>query len=111
MTSATNPENGAVTYTYDLAHRVTSRTDAIGQQTQYDHDAYGRVSETRHYNASATEITADRVDYTYDSGTYGQGHLTGVSFGGGMADVFSDIYGSSLFQVGRGVRSSLPAMR
>jgi YD repeat-containing protein len=35
LASATNPENGTVTYTYDGAHHVTSRTDAKGQQTQY----------------------------------------------------------------------------
>jgi YD repeat-containing protein len=34
MTSATNPENGTVTYTYDAAHRVLSRTDAKGQKTK-----------------------------------------------------------------------------
>src|SRR6266498_1636003 len=38
LTSATNPENGTVTYQYDGAHRVTSRTDAKGQQTQYSYD-------------------------------------------------------------------------
>ena len=35
MTRATNPENGSVFYTYDGAHHVLSKTDAIGQQTQY----------------------------------------------------------------------------
>jgi YD repeat-containing protein len=35
LVSATNPENGTVTYTYDGAHHVTSRTDALGQLTQY----------------------------------------------------------------------------
>ena len=45
MTSATNPENGTVTYTYDAVHHVTSRTDAKGQVTQYNYDSYGRVTE------------------------------------------------------------------
>ena len=35
LTSATNPENGTVTYQYDLSHRVTKRTDALGQETRY----------------------------------------------------------------------------
>jgi YD repeat-containing protein len=30
MPSATNPENGTVTYQYDGSHRVTKRTDAKG---------------------------------------------------------------------------------
>jgi hypothetical protein len=28
----------------------------------------------RHYDIYSSEILADRVDYTYDSGMYGQGH-------------------------------------
>ena len=55
LTSATNPENGTVSYTYDNAHRVVSRTDAKNQQTQYSYDAYGRVTQVRHYNASGQE--------------------------------------------------------
>ena len=32
LLSATNPENGAVTYAYDSNHRLTTKTDAKGQQ-------------------------------------------------------------------------------
>src|SRR5580704_10239190 len=42
MTSATNPENGTVTYTYDGAHRVKSRRDAKGQKTLYTFDTCER---------------------------------------------------------------------
>jgi YD repeat-containing protein len=49
LVSSTNPENGTVSYTYDGAHHVTSRTDAKGQQTQYSYDSYGRLTEVRHY--------------------------------------------------------------
>ena len=42
MTSATNPENGTVTYQYDTSHHVTKRTDAKGQETRYTYDWYGR---------------------------------------------------------------------
>ena len=31
LVSATNPENGTVTYTYNGVHQVASRTDAKGQ--------------------------------------------------------------------------------
>ena len=86
LTSATNPENGTVTYAYDNAHHVTSRTDARGAVTQYSYDAYGRATEVRHgamQDGSFTEDLKQRVDYTYDSGTNGQGRLTGVTFGNG----------------------------
>jgi YD repeat-containing protein len=42
LVSATNPENGTVTYQYDGSHQVTKRTDALGQETRYTYDAYGR---------------------------------------------------------------------
>src|ERR1035441_8757178 len=99
MTSATNPENGTVTYVYDNAHHVTSRTDATGRQTQYDHDSYGRVTEIRYYLWSGWEDSAQRVDYYYDGASYGprgwpgqngQGRLTAVTFAGGVNDLFGD---------------------
>ena len=86
LTSATNPENGTVTYTYDNVHHATSRTDARGAVAQYSYDAYGRATEVRHgamQNGSFTEDLNQRVDYAYDSGTGGQGRLTGVTFGNG----------------------------
>ena len=49
MISATNPENGTVTYQYDGAHRVTPRIDAKGQKTQYTYDTYGRQTQKRYF--------------------------------------------------------------
>ena len=90
LASATNPENGTVTYAYDGAHRVTSRTDAKGQQTQYTYDSYGRVTEVRHYPTGWSNDDANqRWDYYYDSNpfdgggysTYTWGRLAAVQFG------------------------------
>src|ERR1039458_6224926 len=84
MNSVTNPENGTVTYTYDVTHHVTTRTDARGQQTQYDYDAYGRVTEVRHgylWGGTFIEYSNQRADYTYDQGQNGLGRLTSVQFG------------------------------
>jgi YD repeat-containing protein len=44
LASATNPENGTVTYQYDGAHHVTQRTDQKNQHTSYSYDAYGRLT-------------------------------------------------------------------
>ena len=80
MTSATNPENGTVTYTYDNAHHVATRTDALGQQTQYFYDVYGRVTQVSHGTMSGGTFIADPsqwVDYGYDS----SGRLGSVWFG------------------------------
>ena len=96
LTSATNPENGTVTYQYDLSHHVTKRTDALGQETRYTYDGYGRLTEVQHWAVSydphtltyyMQEQTQQRVDYYYDSnplnGGYSQnawGRLAAVAF-------------------------------
>src|ERR1019366_1368285 len=96
LTSATNPENGTVTYQYDGAHHVTKRTDAKGQETHYTYDAYGRLTEVQHWAVSwdpgtltyhMQEQGAQRVDYSYDSnplnGSYSQnawGRLAAVQY-------------------------------
>ena len=89
LVSATNPENGTVAYTYDAAHRVTTRTDAKGQETDYAYDAYGRLTSQRYYvlvNGVLMEQTAQAVAYTYDSSPYGGANLWGrlgvVNFAG-----------------------------
>jgi YD repeat-containing protein len=110
LTSATNPENGTVTYTYDNSHHVASRTDALGHQTQYTYDAYGRLSQVQYYpQAGAGESLAQRVTYYYDNTVptaggwgmptqptfpqNGMGRLTAVTFGGGgSADDYHDDY-------------------
>ena len=92
LVSTTNPETGTVTYTYDAAHRVQTRTDAKGQQTQYDYDSYGRLAEVRHYTLQSgvlAEILNQRWDYHYDTNPVdpsftqnGWGRLTAVQYGG-----------------------------
>ena len=88
MTSATNPENGTVTYQYDGSHHVTKRTDAKGQETRYTYDTVGRLTEVQHWaGAPLTEQIPQRVDYYYDSNPingsysqYAQGRLAAVTF-------------------------------
>jgi len=70
LTSATNPENGTVTYTYDNAHHVLTRTDARSQQTQYTYDVYGRLSQVSYGTLSGGTFTEDinqRVTYSYNT--------------------------------------------
>ncbi len=63
MTSAANPENGTVTYQYDGSHHVTKRTHALGQETRYTYDNYGRLTEVQHW---ATR-SRPRSGWYYDS--------------------------------------------
>ncbi len=89
LASATNPENGTVSYQYDGTHRVTQRTDAMGQKTTYTYDPYGRLTLVQHYAADGTAFPRQDVTYTYDypqfSGAQNTwGHLAGVTFNGGL---------------------------
>jgi RHS repeat-associated protein len=104
MTSATNPENGTVTYTYDGAHRVKTRIDAKGQKTQYLYDQYGRKTMVQHYNSSGVEQTSQRVTYTYgdnpgaptDFSQNSWGRLVAVTFSNetpGSPEQFTYLYG------------------
>ncbi|HEX3742659.1 MAG TPA: hypothetical protein VHW09_01960, partial [Bryobacteraceae bacterium] len=102
MTSATNPENGTVTYTYDSSHHVTTCIDQLGSNTIYSYDSYGRLNEAQYYpwNYSGAEDTAQRVTYYYDgvypctgvSAAYTTGRLSGVAFGGGVTDDYHNSY-------------------
>jgi len=80
MVSATNPENGTVTYTYDASHRVLTRTDAKNQQTKYIYNTLGQRTQVLHgtlSNGTFTQDTTSTVNYTYD--TYGR--TSQVQFG------------------------------
>jgi YD repeat-containing protein len=48
LLSATNPENGTVSYTYNSYNKIATKTDAKGQQTQYTYDGYLRLTQVRH---------------------------------------------------------------
>jgi RHS repeat-associated protein len=104
LVSATNPENGTVTYTYNGAHQVLTRTDAKNQKTQYTYDTYGRLSAVQHfYNGTpcTCEDTAEQWHYYYDApidpyypATYTGGRLAAVTFGGdGFGAGFTYEYG------------------
>jgi RHS repeat-associated protein len=107
LVSATNPENGTVSYAYDGSHRVTSRTDAKGQRTEYTYDAYGRLTQVRHYAGSPYEDPYQHWDYYYDAnpldGGFSQntwGRMAAVEFGvGGTSDKARYMY--SYNQAGR----------
>ncbi len=72
LRSATNPENGTVSYTYNTSgnQKIASKLDAKGQQTQYSYDSYARLSQVRHY-VSGVEDTCQQVNYTYDTDSSG----------------------------------------
>ena len=71
LTSATNPENGTVSYTYNAGtNTLHSKTDAIGQSTVYSYASQKRVTEIQRYFANGTEDLCQRVTYSYDTNPY-----------------------------------------
>ena len=57
LTSATNPENGTVSYTYNADGTLASKTDANGNTETYTYDAYQRL----------TAIPDRHQTFTYDT--------------------------------------------
>ncbi len=95
LMSATNPENGTVSYTYNAYNKVATRTDAKGQATAYTYDSYARLTEVQRYPSgiSGGEDTCQRETYYYDGSVptgfdsnYPQnavGHLSAIQYLGG----------------------------
>jgi YD repeat-containing protein len=87
LTSATNPENGTVTYTYNGDNTLQYKHDAKGQDTVYTYDSTKRVTMVQRYpnGRNNSEDTNQRVTYGYDTNAvnpgfsqYSQGRLATV---------------------------------
>lgn len=85
LVSATNPENGTVSYVYDDNGNLTRRTDARGVVKQFlPYDAFNRPSQ---WNFTGTVLPAGsttQVNYTYGTsasscGNYSVGKLCSAS--------------------------------
>jgi len=57
LSSATNPENGTVSYTYNADGTLASKTDGKNQTETYTYDPYGRL----------TGIPQRQQSFTYDT--------------------------------------------
>ena len=99
LISATNPENGTVTYTYNSYNKVATKTDAKGQAVVYTYDSIARLIKVQRYptGTSGAEDTCQQENYYYDSNPfnsnysqYSLGRLAAVQYyapasGGGMS--------------------------
>lgn len=70
LTSATNPENGTVTYTYNSDGTLLRRIDAKNQKTEYSYDAYKRLTQVRRYPDGVNEAPCQRLDTYYDTNPF-----------------------------------------
>ena len=83
LLSATNPENGTVTYTYNSNNLLSSKTDANGQHFTYAYDSYNRLNSITWTNSPSGSVVLR--SFMYDSNTldgsftsYGLGRLVAV---------------------------------
>jgi YD repeat-containing protein len=98
LTSATNPENGTVSYVYGTNNAVQMKTDAKGQQTVYSYDSLSRLTMTQYYPTGTAnpEDGCQRVTYSYDTNPYNStfsqnsyGRLTAVLYGAATGSVYA----------------------
>ncbi len=61
--SATNPENGTVTYTYDNNLHPASKTDAKGQKVTYAYDSAGRPTDASRFPSVSQNEDASQHTY------------------------------------------------
>jgi RHS repeat-associated protein len=70
-----SPVSGTTSYAYNPAADLTSMTDADGNQRTYTYDVLDRM---------LTEVATfgsqhENISFTYDTGTYGKGHLASMT--------------------------------
>jgi RHS repeat-associated protein len=76
LVSQLSPDTGITRNTYDSAGNLVISADADGAVTTYGYDALNRVTSVAYSLAGTTDQS---LAFTYDSGTNGQGHLTGAA--------------------------------
>jgi RHS repeat-associated protein len=76
QTSVASPDTGTTSKTFDAFGNVLTSTDARSDVSTWTYDALNRVATSAYTGGGS-------ATYTYDGGTYGKGHLTGLSDGTG----------------------------
>jgi len=67
LTSATNPENGTVSYTYNADGTLATKTDANGNPETYTYDAYQRLTAIPDRQQTFTYDTCPRSTIWWDA--------------------------------------------
>jgi RHS repeat-associated protein len=106
LLTATNPESGTISYTYDAEGKLLMKTSpapnilppsTATQTVSYCYDELHRVTKRDYqphtYNPPACPITAPVVSYVYDSGTNANGQLVSMTDQAGTATYAYDVLG------------------
>jgi RHS repeat-associated protein len=103
ITSATNPESGTISYSYDVNGNLKQRSSPKPNQTNpalttninYCYDALNRVT-SKAYTSTACPPSPAVATYTYDQGTNGIGRRTGMTDAPGSSSWTYDLLGRIL---------------
>jgi len=76
LTQQVSHASGTSNYTFDSGGNLHTATDARSATATHAYDALNRVTSTTYTLGGVTDQT---IGYSYDSGNYGKGHLTGAS--------------------------------
>jgi RHS repeat-associated protein len=113
LVSASNPENGTISYQYDNNGNMIVKTDGRAASTHYSYDSLNRLTRRWYNGSSSTTATTNNspglpapvsstaeVNYTYDTATNGKGRLastasTGSSFNYGTYDALGRVLTAS----------------
>ncbi|HEV8645109.1 MAG TPA: hypothetical protein VGR01_06030, partial [Burkholderiales bacterium] len=71
LNTQVSPDTGSTINTFDAAGNLLNSQDAKAQTTTYTYDALNRVTQVTYHDGS-------QVQYGYDAGTNGKGHLTSI---------------------------------
>ena len=70
LTSATNPENGTVNYTYTNG-KIASKVDAKNQRVEYGYDSLQRLTQIRRYPVNGqAQDTCQQTNFYYDTNPF-----------------------------------------
>src|SRR5579864_4102910 len=101
LRTATNPESGTITYSFDAGGNLLQKTSPAPNQPQgstatqtisFCYDQLNRVTG-KAYSAQSCPLRSPVVTYSYDGGTNGIGHLTSLSDQAGSGSYTFDALG------------------
>ncbi len=95
LTSASNPENGTISYQYDNNGNVAQKTDAGSVVTIYEYDALNRNTSVNYSNTTIGNPNVPDITRFYDGATNGKGRLW-YSYTAGNNTVGSNVEHSAI---------------
>jgi YD repeat-containing protein len=92
LTSATNPESGTISYSYDSNGNLTQKTDARSIVTSFAYDALNRLIARSYTNDGGL---TPPVNYYYDNASLPSGAPASFNRGYATGRLVAVTYGSS----------------